>query len=353
MSKRVGSEAPMGDAAQKKLKLEPGLQGGELHKPAPPFWAVGKGFPQVLYKDSELLVSLQQVYEHDPERLVEVLIPAEYVSSSNRRVKTRQIWGDGVYTGDSDIVAVLMHLGYLASSLPTVPPALLEVHVLLKLTPPLDYYPSKAHAVKSRAWCSSTEGCSFRVEACWLVTRSGAIIELRPSLEEASALHPTVHTQTNRTVTTRGAAGRGAKVGQEVSVQFNMCNEPWLKYTLPAIADRGLKPTHWTSARLVDEVLLLETAGTRYQVARTGEVHGLSGSPPCDTYSLSRCKAAAPAGTLRRLGVPLPSDHVEPLFDGLAWEELQWGMASLVVRGTTLCVRRMHFMRRAAPEPAL
>lgn len=30
------------------------------------------------------------------------------------QVKTRQIWGDKVYTGDSDIVAVLMHQGYYA-----------------------------------------------------------------------------------------------------------------------------------------------------------------------------------------------------------------------------------------------
>jgi hypothetical protein len=49
-------------------------------------------------------------------------------------------------------------------------------------------------------------------------------------------------------------------MGQEVSVQFNLCNEPWLKYTLPAIADRGLKPSMWTSSRLLDDVLLLETS---------------------------------------------------------------------------------------------
>ena len=49
--------------------------------------------------------------------------------------------------------------------------------------------------------------------------------------------------------------------GQEVSVQYNLCNEPWLKYTLSAIADRGLKRSQWTSSRLLDEVLLLETAG--------------------------------------------------------------------------------------------
>ena len=44
-----------------------------------------------------------------------------------------------------------------------------------------------------------------------------------------------------------------------MSVQFNLCNEPWLKYTLTAVADKGLKPSQWTSARMHDEVLFLET----------------------------------------------------------------------------------------------
>ena len=42
--------------------------------------------------------------------------------------------------------------------------------------------------------------------------------------------------------------------------QYNLCNEPWLKYTLSAIADRGLKRSQWTSSRMLDEVLFLETA---------------------------------------------------------------------------------------------
>ncbi len=46
---------------------------------------------------------------------------------------------------------------------------------------------------------------------------------------------------------------------QEVTVQYNLCNEPWLKYTLAAVADKGLKRSSWTSSRLLNEVLLLET----------------------------------------------------------------------------------------------
>ena len=46
---------------------------------------------------------------------------------------------------------------------------------------------------------------------------------------------------------------------QEITVMYNLCNEPWLKYTWHVVVDRGLKPSAWTSARLHDEVLLLET----------------------------------------------------------------------------------------------
>lgn len=47
---------------------------------------------------------------------------------------------------------------------------------------------------------------------------------------------------------------------QEVTVQYNLCNEPWSKYSMQGIADRGLKPSQLTSARFFTEVLFLETS---------------------------------------------------------------------------------------------
>ena len=51
---------------------------------------------------------------------------------------TRQIWGDSIYTGDSDIVAVLMHLGYFAHYLSQPPPQVQEFRALIRLLPPQD-----------------------------------------------------------------------------------------------------------------------------------------------------------------------------------------------------------------------
>ena len=46
---------------------------------------------------------------------------------------------------------------------------------------------------------------------------------------------------------------------QEVTVMFNLVNEPWLKYNMAAVADKGLKPHEWTSAKLHSHVMYLES----------------------------------------------------------------------------------------------
>ena len=45
----------------------------------------------------------------------------------------------------------------------------------------------------------------------------------------------------------------------QVTVQYNLCNEPWVKYAMAGVADRGLAPSLWTSARMHHSVLYLET----------------------------------------------------------------------------------------------
>ena len=42
-------------------------------------------------------------------------------------------------------------------------------------------------------------------------------------------------------------------------MQFNLCMEPWLKYAMHLVADQGLQRSQWTSARLLGEVLYVET----------------------------------------------------------------------------------------------
>lgn len=299
------------------------------------------GFPVVTYH-VDSVVPFVQLHSMG-QKGVEVIIPPEFMSKDNKRVKARQVWGDTIYTADSDLVAVLMHLGYFAHYLSHPPQAVAEFRVQCALLPPQEKYASRARFVKSRLWCSPGDGCSYQVNWCRLTTRGGTVIELQPCVDEVPAPYPTVQpAASDRQITTR-TTGAKSKVSQEVSVLFNLCNEPWLKYTLSAIADRGMKHAGWTSARLRGEVLFLETNSERFQLCYVST----SGDDPArakDLYTFARCKVPLPVSLLAKTGVPQPAELVDVVEHDCEWEEFQWGVSSLHVRGREYALRRMHFM---------
>lgn len=110
------------------------------------------------------------------------------------QVKSRQIWGDLIYTPDSDLVAVLMHLGYYAHNLLHPPNSVVEVRALIKLLPPQSSYPSKARFVKSRAWNTATEGCSFQVRAQATCSRWGPCCCTAPACCVGACMRNAQHT---------------------------------------------------------------------------------------------------------------------------------------------------------------
>jgi len=235
----------------------------------------GTEFKEVLqYKDGEPL-ELAKHYSAKAAQpvVVKVVIPAEALSSSNRQVKGRQLWGSDVYTFDSDLVAILMHMGYYSHVLSAPPPGVVDASVLVALLPPCARYESKSrNCVRSRSWLGAPEGCAIRVEACWLTTKGGATVELSPALEGAPGIAPTfMPAALERVMHTRSSASsveRRQRMKQEVTVQYNLCNEPWLKYSMAAVADQGLQPSQWTSARMHSETLYLETNTLRYELSR-------------------------------------------------------------------------------------
>jgi hypothetical protein len=103
---------------------------------------------------------------------------------------------------------------------------------------------------------------STQVERCWMVTRSGKQLELQPRVDDCAITHPTFAlSNSDRQVNTRSTTGSSRnKPLTEVTVLYNLCNEPWMKYSMSSIADRGLKSSQWTSSRLREECLYLETS---------------------------------------------------------------------------------------------
>lgn len=80
------------------------------------------------------------------------------------QVRSRQLWGNGIYTQDSDLVAVLMHCGYYNQAVCNGGAQLSEMRAHIVLLPPQQAYASCArNNIRSRAWGVTAEGCSYQV----------------------------------------------------------------------------------------------------------------------------------------------------------------------------------------------
>ncbi|XP_035820480.1 uncharacterized protein [Zea mays] len=307
------------------------------------------------WKDFEATQEATNVESLQNGPTLEIRIPAEFVTSTNRQVKGAQLWGTDIYTNDSDLVA--------------------ELHATVQVLPPQESYTSTLrNNVRSRAWGAGI-GCSFRIERCCIVKKGGGTIDLEPRLSHTSAVEPTLApVAVERTMTTRAAASnalRQQRFVREVTIQYNLCNEPWLKYSISIVADKGLKKSLYTSARLKKgEVIYLETHFNRYELCFSGEKprgigsssnasdaepekhqssshHSQNGSVEHelrDVFRWSRCKKAMPESAMRSTGIPLPADQLEVLQDNLEWEDVQWSQTGVWVAGKEYPLARVHFL---------
>lgn len=310
---------------------------------------------------------------------LEVRIPAEHVTATNRQVRGGQLWGTDIYTDDSDLVAVLMHTGYCRPTASPPPAAIQELRATIRVLPPQDSYVSSLrNNVRSRAWGAAI-GCSYRVECCCIVKKGGGTIDLEPCLTHTSTIEPTLApVAVERTMTTRAAASnalRQQRFVREVTIQYNLCNEPWIKYSISIVADKGLKKPLYTSARLKKgEVLYLETHSCRYELCFASEkivkaasasqgheadaeksqnhVHAANGeritaegdNVVVDMFRWSRCKKPLPQKVMRSIGIPLPLEHVEVLEENLDWEDVQWSQTGVWIAGKEYQLARVHFL---------
>ncbi|XP_048623108.1 uncharacterized protein LOC106406843 isoform X1 [Brassica napus] len=373
--------------------------------------------PVVVYNVGECmqeLIKLWKEYESSkPDKsgdfasngpILEVRIPAEHVTATNRRVRGGQLWGTDIYTDDSDLVAVLMHTGYCRPTASPPPPTLQELRATIRVLPSQDYYTSKLRInVRSRSWGAGI-GCSYKVERCYILKKGGGTIELEPSLTHSS--EPTLAPMAvDKSMTTRAAASnaqRQQRLVREVTIQYNLCNEPWIKYSISVVADKGLKKPLFTSARLKKgEVLYLETHSSRYELCFAGEKtmkafqasqqqqqhssseeakemdnnnnsvmfslnvfrwlrwrkpdipHVTTDGEKTDTdsdnsvidvFRWSRCKKPLPQKLMRDIGFPLPPDHVEVLEENLDWEDVQWSQTGVWIAGKEYTLARVHFL---------
>ncbi|KAF5757009.1 hypothetical protein HanXRQr2_Chr17g0821601 [Helianthus annuus] len=99
--------------------------------------------------------------------------------------------------------------------------------------------------------CSGeNSGFIFKVLSTIMKTKAGGTIDLEPCLTHTSTVEPTLAPVVVEHTLAAPNALRQQRFVREVTLQYNLCNEPWIKYSISAIANKGLKKPLFTSARL-------------------------------------------------------------------------------------------------------
>lgn len=96
--------------------------------------------------------------------LLQIIIPAQNLTSALSEVKGRHLWGTDIYTDDSDLLCALMHCGYYNATLKKPVSSIAEMNVIIQLMPPQQTYPNYTrNGIRPRAWWVGGTTCSYKV----------------------------------------------------------------------------------------------------------------------------------------------------------------------------------------------
>ena len=170
---------------------------------------------------------------NSPSPLCTIVIPTEHVCTTNRAMQESQLWGTDIYSSDSDLVCVLVHMGFI--DIGAEPPAKVkELVVTLRVTPPLlTYLPSTRCGIRSRNRPGDQDqgrpGCSFVVESC--------VQKLTGDMSD-EVLFPTTHIFQQPLRVSRPRVQGGARYClPNLTIVYDLSMDPCFKYSLPMVMD--------------------------------------------------------------------------------------------------------------------
>jgi hypothetical protein len=260
---------------------------------------------------------------------VEIRISAEFLSKENKAFLEKRIWGSDIYTSDSDPVCILQHSGHF--KIKDLPPSNIEgLSFFFRVSKGRSTYNgSLRHGIKSKKM-TNYQGHSIKPENYAMLHHLGS----RSELMTMASKMPAVSEYERKKSIPRKLSEDSFQ--NEFNLIFNSANEMWLHYSLPAIADKGRDVKDFTSWKLKDKVLFLETHNKRYEIARNISDHTNDDYlfEEYETYRLSIVIDPTHKDNdfMQKNAIPLMEDYVDVIFSRLDWHEFQWGETSLVVR---------------------
>lgn len=224
--------------------------------------------PKFLYRPN---VPLPDMSEYT-QKQIEVRVHKAYVSRQNKALRHRAFYGVDQYTSDSDVVCILQHTGQLR--VPDYEPedqSFEGYSIVFRILKNRNQYASQIrHGIKSRK-ANHYEGHSLKLESVCKLLWLGSDEEL---LQLARKMPTEIDTTMSRRaqkshlkaqVALNRAADQVYRAMSDAKV-FNLSMEMATQYNLCRFVDRSANDR--TSDKLRSNVLYLETATARYELAR-------------------------------------------------------------------------------------
>lgn len=323
-------------------------------------------------------IDMKRILASRKEAEVEVRVPPKYLSTSNIAVQKRQLWGYEVYTDDSDIPCILQHTGNIALIAQPVDTnrydflaVRLHVQKHERGMPPFES--RESNGLRSRAWGAAYDGARISIVSVARVIGDKYTVQEKPILASLQPYAPHL---------VRWGAWNSS-ISSEISLCFDLLNEPCLCFTITAVTDEG----SGSSRRLQNEVIYLENNTCRYELSAvpsngtTDESMSLKEEMPLlrfgrlkpETITRLRIEKsiAAPLRSKRRrssvaedvsksdasaddggtldgkpdcLPVPLPNDAID-VTTIIRWTDLQWTPDGATVDGKHYSFSKLVFAR--------
>lgn len=313
------------------------------------------GIPRFWYEPGRCL-PIESLFDSEEKEniLIEVRIAADYLTLHNPSVKSRNIWGDTRYTEDTDLVAAVMHSGFVFLGY-TSPNTFVELAVLIQVTKydSETYFPcSRRFCYQSREW-KQERGYFYTICCVAVVLAGGSVWQLQSlPLSDFNFLN-LLRTQNTRdrvlelppwpvSFSSDPSEKSNFSISEDMFYKFytfNLSNELCFCYSLSLFLDNDLNSSSWFSQRLKSEVVYLETYSERYELALNANMQ-----------SFNFCRVKNPEKldyqTTLVCGVPLPASQVICLEENLHWNEILWGVTKVRIRERLYPFQRVMFVPR-------
>ena len=254
-------------------------------------------------------------------------ISSEFLSTSNKAFLERRIWGSDIYTSDSDPVCILQHSGNF--KIKELQPTNLEgVSVFFRVSKGRSTYNSALkHGIKSKKM-NNYQGHSIRLENYTILNFLGTKVEL---LEMASKMPRLSEYERKKPIPKKLKEDLNF---QDNNMVFNLSFEMWYSYSLPSICDKGREFKDFTSWKLKDKVLYIETDDKRFEISRNVLDHANDDYlfEEYETFKLSEIINPSEKDNDYMIENGTPLKNVEVVFPRLDWQSLEWGEDSLKVQ---------------------